>query len=130
DLGFCVGEPPVIFDGNSLADISQNNALDEILKKRGVGVKKNETSAWVGEPIEMKISTAAVFKRQSRSNLLMLAPGEYEQTCAAMILTSIISIAIQRPPPAAQFVVFNFADTEADWIPLLDKCKTSLPHEI
>ena len=128
--GFHAAKPLVIFDGNSLADISQNSVLIEALKKRDTATKKGGISLWLGEPIEMSDSTAAVFKRQSRSNLLMLAQSEYEQPCMAMMLTGIASIAAQCLPPAAQFLVLNLTDPEADWSRLLNECKASFPHQI
>ena len=86
--GFTPSHPQVIFDGNSMADIHQNNQIGQILEKRIVPQNKGVVSAWLGEPIEMKESTAAVFKRQSRSNLFILGQSEYEQSCVSMLISS------------------------------------------
>ena len=126
--GFSRSYPQVIFDGNSMADIHQNNKIGQILQKKIIPQNKGVVSAWLGEPIEMKESTAAVFKRQSRSNLFILGQSEYEQSCVSMLMTSLVSIAVQQPPDAARFVILNLADPNEDWSQLPNVFKASFPH--
>lgn len=126
--GFSRSHPQVIFDGNSMADIHQNNKIWRMLREKIIPQNKGVVSAWLGEPIEMKESTAAVFKRQSRSNLFILGQSEYEQSCVSMLITSIVSIAVQQPPDAAQFVILNLSDPNEDWSQLPDVFKASFPH--
>jgi len=122
--------PQVIFDGNSIADIRNNNQLAGILRKEISPNGKGGVVAYLGEPIEMKEPTAAVFKKQSRSNLLVLGQNEHEQSCVSMLVAGIASIAIQRPPEAARFVILNLTDSFADWGQLPDIFKSSFPHQI
>jgi hypothetical protein len=128
--GFRAAEPPVIFDGNSLADINQNRTLNDILNHRGNFKTSSGTLAWLGEPIEMKDSTAVVFKRQSRSNLLMLGQNEYQKSCISMMIASIVSIAAQPSAQAPQFLILNLTDSTEDWSQLPQICKDSLPRQI
>ena len=122
--------PPIIFDGNSLADIRQNSALNSMLRDRKYFQNKGAISAWLGDPIEMKEATAAAFKRQSRSNLLILGQNEYEQACVSMILASMISIAVQQSPEAARFLILNLSDPAAEWNQCFNILKECLPHHI
>lgn len=130
DRNFSITKPPVIFDGNSLADVRQNITIKEALQRRGALENKKGTSAWLGEPIEMKESTAAVFKRQSRANLLILGQNEYEHSCVSMLITSVVSVAAQRSPQDAQFIVLNLTDATENWSHLPEICKSSFPHQI
>jgi hypothetical protein len=126
--GFSPSQPQVIFDGNSMADIHQNNKITQILHGKIIPQNKGGIPAWLGEPIEMKDSTAAVFKRQNRSNLCILGQSEYEQSCVSMLMTSIVSIAVQQPPDAARFVILNLTDPNAEWSQLPDVFQSSFPH--
>jgi S-DNA-T family DNA segregation ATPase FtsK/SpoIIIE len=118
---FQAGDPPVLFDGNFFPDMCQNMLLIECLKKRDTGKNSGKTVAWLGEPIEMKPATAADFKRQSRSNLLMIGQTVHEEQCMAMLLSAIVSIAVQRPKDKALFTVLNFSDPDTKASQLLKK---------
>jgi S-DNA-T family DNA segregation ATPase FtsK/SpoIIIE len=120
---------PVIFDGLSMPDVSQNRSLNAPSKSQNSSVSKR-TFAWLGEPVEMKSPTAAVFKRQSRSNLLIIGQNEFEQICTSMMLTSIVSISVQQSPQAAHFVIVNLTDSEVVSPQLLDVIQHSFPHKI
>ena len=122
-------KPPVVFDGNSFADIRQNALLNDALKAT-LQSKQTRALAWLGEPIEMKDSTSVTFKRQSRSNLLLVGQNEYEQTCVSMMLTCFLSLTVQHPPESARFIIFNLSDPEAAWNQLPDLCQKLFPHEI
>lgn len=128
ERGCRTAESQVIFDGNSIADIRHNKGFAHILGSRPAFNSKKGVFAWLGEPIEMKEPTAALFKRQSRSNLVVLGQNEYEQSCVSMLMASIASIAIQQPPETAQFFIVNLADPEANWSQLPDVFKSSFPH--
>jgi hypothetical protein len=45
-----------------------------------------------------------------------------------MLMTSIVSIAVQQPPDAAQFVILNLADPNAEWSQLPNVFQASFPH--
>jgi hypothetical protein len=122
--------PQVIFDGNSMADIRQNNRIAGILRKEIAPNGKGGVFAYLGEPIEMKDPTAAIFKKQSRSNLLVLGQNEYEQSCVSMLMAGIASIAIQQPPEAARFIILNLSDSFAEWNQLPEIFKKTFPHQI
>ena len=87
-------------------------------------------STWLGEPIEIKPHTAALFRRQSRSNLLMIGQNKYEEDVIAMMFSSLMSIAAQQSPNQAKFMVFDFTDVEDAWHPLLNQVSLSFPHEV
>lgn len=127
---FSATVPQVIFDGNSMADIRQNNRIAGILRKEIPFNGKGGVFAYLGEPIEMKDPTAAIFKRQSRSNLLVLGQNEYEQSCVSMLMAAVASIAIQQPPEAARFIILNLADQSAEWSQLPEIFKNSFPHQV
>lgn len=120
----------VIFEGNSIADIRQNAPLCSLLEKRTPPSAKAGVFAWLGDPVEMKDPTAAIFKRQSRSNLLVIGQSEYEQSCVSMLVASMASIAVQQTAEEARFVVLNLADPTGDWGQLPNLCKELFSHRI
>lgn len=88
--------PPaaIVFEGNIPADIARNHLLASLIDRRTP--PPPAPRAWLGEPISIKEPTAATFRRQSGSNLLIV--GQQEDTALAMALSTVLSLAAQLPP--------------------------------
>lgn len=67
--------PAIVFEGNVPSDLARNIELAERLAGRRGPAR--EPKAWLGEAISIKEPTAAVFRRQASSNLLIVGQQEY-----------------------------------------------------
>ena len=84
--------------------------------------------AWLGEPVAIQPHTAASFRRQSRSNLLIL--GQNEGAATAMLSTVITSLAAHQSPQSARFYIINLSNVDADWHDTLPALSDVLPHDV
>ena len=85
-------EPMIVFEGNAPANLATNQLLAAAIERR---VLPAAPSAWLGEPIAIKDPTAAVFRRQSGANLLVV--GQREDSALALTIGSILALAAQQP---------------------------------
>ncbi len=126
----------IVFEGNAPARVENNVDLMNLLTapdgtppSGGWPAPQKAVAAWLGEPIEIRPHTAALFRRQSGSNLLIVGQNEHEPAATAMLTTALLSLAAQHRPEAAQFVVVNLADVDAPWHELPEVLTGSLPHK-
>jgi hypothetical protein len=80
--------------------------------------------AWLGEPIEIKPPTAARLERYARSNLLIV--GGDEPQAFGPLAATILSLAAQRSPQDARFVIADLTRPESPFFGLFSR--SSLPH--
>jgi hypothetical protein len=85
--------PQIVFEGNAPADISKNQLLQEVLQGSSK-LRARGAYAWLGEALAIKDPTAAVFRPQSGSNLLIV--GQNEEAALAVMSTAMISLAAQQ----------------------------------
>jgi hypothetical protein len=119
--------PPETFDPDTPADFSSHPAVAAFAAHPGHWPDpKPVTEAWLGEALEIKPPTAAAFERYIRSNLLIV--GE-EDNGHGLLLATLLSAAMQRPPADVSFTITEFARPSSAFhgffVPL-----THLPHEV
>src|SRR6185369_6291014 len=72
--------------------------------------------AWLGEPVAIKEPTAAVFRKQTGSNLLIV--GQHEPTAYALTASALVSLGVQADPagspPPIHLVVGSAVEGEAE----------------
>ena len=74
----------IVFEGNLPAVASKNHLLDRPARRPPTGPSRpRPTTAWLGEAIAIKDPTAAVFRPQSGSNLLIV--GQNDEAALAMM---------------------------------------------
>jgi hypothetical protein len=91
--------PLVVFEGNAPADITRNQPLEALLRDgapAGEGAVRAEYRAYLGESLAIGEPTAAVFRRQNGSNLLVV--GQQEQAAAGVLSAALISLGPQLGP--------------------------------
>jgi hypothetical protein len=81
---------PLVFSGNSAADIAANRALARHLA-HALPVKV--PVAWLGDPVAIKEPTAVAFRAQGGTNLLMI--GQSEDPARALFASALLSLAAQ-----------------------------------
>jgi hypothetical protein len=111
---FWMREPAIVFEGNAPADIRQNRLLARLLESPAAATAHGREAgavatlapqAWLGEAVAIKDPTAAVFRRQSGDNLLIV--GQRDDAALALMASTMVSLAAQLPPQAARFVVLD-----------------------
>lgn len=98
--------PPASFDPDAPADFATHPACAAFAADPGTWPSPGPTvDAWLGEAIEIKPPTAATFERSMRSNLLIVGDEEHGH---GLLLTTLLSAAVQRSPEDVSFVVAEF----------------------
>jgi hypothetical protein len=104
---------PLVFEGNTPAELDRNPLLLNVLHQRraqatgatdpSLALRASAGMAWLGDAIAIKDPTAAVFRPQTSSNLLIV--GQNEEAALALLASSLVSLAVQQP--SAQFLVLD-----------------------
>ncbi|PZS04327.1 MAG: hypothetical protein DLM69_02020, partial [Candidatus Chloroheliales bacterium] len=124
----------IVFEGNAPAEVEKNKSLTDLLAAPTWANPPRGISAWLGEPIAIKEPTAATFKRQSGSSLLIV--GQNDEAALGMSMTALLSIAAQQPPakgegaPGACFYVLDFTPADAPYANLLSRLGEFVPHTV
>jgi DNA segregation ATPase FtsK/SpoIIIE-like protein len=120
--------PPLVFQGNTTADPATNPALNRAIGATGWAEPKAVT-AWLGDPVAIKEPTAAVFRPQGGSNLMLI--GQNEEAGRGLFAASLLGLAAQIAPPddgSAPFVLLDGTPDDADDAEYLRKVAARLPH--
>jgi hypothetical protein len=89
----------IVFEGNIPADVAKNHFLRKMLESPARPAALRSYSVWLGEAIAIKDPTAAIFQRQTGSNLLIV--GQQEETALGILATALVSLAAQLGPEPA-----------------------------
>jgi DNA segregation ATPase FtsK/SpoIIIE, S-DNA-T family len=121
-----VYEPSATFDPDAAADFTANPACAVFAANPGQWpAPGSTTTAWLGEAIEIKPPTAAVFECFVRSNLLVVGDEEHGH---GLLLATVLSVAVQRSPATASFVIAQFARPSSSFHSFFDPLR-ALPHQ-
>ena len=115
---------PIVFEGNALAELSENAPLQQILASNP-SVRPSLLKAFLGAPNSIKGPTAAEFQRLSGNHLLLISQNE-ESTLSLMFI-SILSLAAQTPSEQVEFVVADGSPPETVERAHLDRFVASFP---
>ncbi len=121
------GEPPIVFEGNALADLRQNQLAIKTLEALSWPALAAVPHIWLGEPVAIKEPTGVALRRQGGANLLIV--GQRDDVSQSMLAGSMLSIAIQKPPHAAKFFILGGASEEQSPSGGLRAVAAMLPHE-
>ncbi len=104
--------PPVVFEGNAAADVGDNHLLRKLLGEATQGELASASAplrAWLGDALAINDLTAAVFRPQNGSNLLVV--GQQDTAALGMFTSAVVSLAAQSP--AARFFLIDGRQAEA-----------------
>jgi hypothetical protein len=87
-----ITSPAVVFEGNAAADVSKNSRLRRALAGE-LRTDGRGALAWLGDALAIDDTTAAPFRRQNGSNLMIV--GQQEETAMGMLATALIGLAGQ-----------------------------------
>jgi len=104
--------PPIVFEGNAAADLSENQLLKKLIAGTADAPRLAGPTAWLGSAVAIKDPTEAVFRRQSGSNLLVV--GQQDELALGILASSVISLAVQSQSGAeTRFVILDGTRPEA-----------------
>jgi len=118
----------IVFEGNAPALVMKNRSLHDLLAAPVWPKPARRVSTWLGEPVAIKPPTAAHFRRQSASNLLIV--GRDDEAAMGMISTALVSLATQHASDAIQFYVLDFTSVDVPHADLLARLAARLPHPV
>jgi len=90
---------PIVFEGDAPADLARNSALAARLDAPAWPASPRSAAAWLGDPVAIHDPTAAVFRRQGASHLLVV--GQNEESALGVVASALLSLAAQYPPPGS-----------------------------
>ena len=123
-------KPRIIFEGNVPADVQKNHQLAQVLAVEDPP-PPTATYAWLGEAVAIKDPTAAVFRRQSGSHLLMI--GQQDQPALSILTIAMIGLSAQHPVNnglGAKFYVFDGSPSDSPHAGTLSGLSEKLPHPV
>ncbi len=133
ERGYVPPQPQIVFEGNAPADVAKNRPLHDLLAAPDWPTPSRRVSAWLGEPVAIADPTAAYFRRQSGSNLLIV--GNNDEAALGMMAVALISLAAQFPSPAGGggaggggFYILDLGMVDAPYADLLSDLVAALPH--
>ncbi|MDA0817127.1 MAG: FtsK/SpoIIIE domain-containing protein [Planctomycetota bacterium] len=131
----------IVFDGNQAADPAGNSLLGDLLSKGTaesgpLDAKELAVAmAWLGDAIAIKDPTAAPFRRQGGSNLLIV--GQRQDLATSLLAMAMVGLAAGHDPfpggglgRPARFVLFEPAIAEEHPETMLAQFAELLPHRL
>ena len=95
-----LGRTPLVFEGNTEADLARNPLLKARLEQAERPASPRSALAWLGEPVAIKDPTAALFRRQGGNHLLIV--GQKDEAALGVMTAALLSLAVQYPHPDPQ----------------------------
>lgn len=119
----------IVFEGSRPAQLENNELLQQVCGKLPETKPPRRILAWLGEPIALEDPTAALFRRQRGSNLIIA--GRNEALAFGMLTCSIVSIAAQFDHAAATFTIADFSDVDDErFSPYLQRLADVVPQRV
>ncbi len=118
---------PIVFEGNSPADVRENAPLRVLLE--APAIKATAVGRiWMGAPNSIKGPTEATFQRQGGNNLLLV--GQRDEAMLAMLSVGLVSLAAQYPLGAARFILCDATAPGTSQREYIDRIVQAIPHPI
>jgi DNA segregation ATPase FtsK/SpoIIIE, S-DNA-T family len=96
---------PIVFEGNTLADIAANAELHGQLDAVAKEGQTAQPVVWLGLPNEIKGPTRVILDERTGRNLLIA--GQHDDHARALLAGALISLATQHSPEEAEFLVLE-----------------------
>lgn len=117
--------PPIVFEGNSAAEIRKNHRLRGLLEKPTSGA--STVLGYVGEPVAIKEPTAIPLRRQGGANVLMV--GQAEESAVAVVSSLVVSVAAQQKKGEALFYLLDGTPADSRYYGVLEKLVAAVGRE-
>jgi hypothetical protein len=120
--------PQIIFEGNIPADIDKNFLLRRLIEAETWPAVTKAPQAWLGDAVAIKDPTAAIFRRQSGSSLLII--GQNDEAARGIFLSALTSLAVQYTPERARFVFLDGTLEESPQVEAFARDGACFPHSV
>ena len=120
--------PAIVFEGDVAAEIGRNGLLRDLLATDAWPEPTRAPRAWLGEAVAIKDPTAAVFRPQGGSNLLVV--GQNDEAAVALQMVGILSLAAQFDPGSAKFYIGDATPVDSPFVDVLFKVAPVLPQPV
>lgn len=140
----CRNGRPIVFEGNAPATLAgcapllaaqrersdaAVRAVPESDRRERLGARPRQTLLWLGEPVAIKDSTAAVLRRQAGANLLII--GQNDEAALAESLAALLSIVAQHGGErGGRALVLDGIPVDAPHAGLLSRCAAQLGEAV
>ena len=121
-------EPQIVFDGNALAKLRDNQRLNNLIKDYPNITPSNNVPVWLGEPIDIKEPTAAYFNNNGTNNLIVT--GNNESTAAGILLSSLIALGFQYKQNEVDFSFINLGSIDTPYFNHFNRPSDFIPHPV
>ena len=118
---------PIVFEGNSPADVGGNTLLQTLLSADAVVATESKRS-WLGSPNSIKGPTEATFHRQSGNNLIII--GQREEAALAMLAVSLVCLSAQSSRNGIRLVVCDGTAPGSSESKFLQSIVEVIPQEV
>ena len=118
---------PIVFEGNSPADVGENTLLQTLLSADAV-VATEPKRSWLGSPNSIKGPTEATFHRQSGNNLIII--GQREEAALAMLAVSLVCLSAQSSRNGIRLVVCDGTAPGSSESKFLQSIVEVIPQEV
>jgi hypothetical protein len=100
---FAPAAEPVVFEGNSAADITASKPVAALLSQKPAVASRAAPVAYLGEPVAIKEATSIPIRRQAGANVLII--GQQEEPAMALCESMLLSLVAQAPPGARFYLL-------------------------
>jgi len=121
--------PPIVFEGNILADLGDNLNLQSMLAAPSWPESTPKARAWLGAAVAIKEPTSAPLLRQNASNLLLV--GHREEAALGVLASCFISLAAQYAPDSGpRFYFLDGMRSDAPEVGFWNRLASAVPHAV
>jgi len=122
-----IPRPQIVFEGSIPALVGNNPRMEELLRAPSWPAEPPKAPlAWIGEAIAIKDPTAAVFRPQGGTNLLIV--GQDDEAATGILAAAVLGLAAQHPPDNARFVILDGLPIDSPFAGSLARVAGALPH--
>ena len=135
DRGLMPDTPQLVFEGNLPADVSKNPLLNRALDEPTWPEEVRSVQVWLGDAIAIKDPTAALLRRQSGANILII--GQYDEMALGTLEMAVLSLATQHTPAinghensanAAKFYMLDGTPSDSPLYGSFNNLTDVIPH--
>jgi len=135
DRGLMPDTPQLVFEGNLPADVAKNPLLNRALSEERWPDEVRSVQVWLGDAIAIKDPTAALLRRQSGANILVI--GQYDEMAMGTLEMAVISLAAQHAPAvnghensanAAKFYMLDGTPSDSSLYGTFNNLTDVIPH--
>lgn len=119
---------PIVFEGNELAHIGDCGRLTVALHTSDWPQAQKSVDLLLGEPIAIMPPVAALLRRQSGRNLMILTREESEGV--GICIAAALSILSQQSPHKARIFIADFTTADSEWASHAAEIAGSFPTKI